>query len=324
MEKLRTTRWKASFALVGFFLILNINACWAVQIGDIVADFDSGVQQSSTAVRKFYMDLNDFERKLYFDKLLFDRKQGMGFKQHGESTGMLRRFDDDDIQARVLAINTISSYSRGLVQLASPERAKRTEKSITSIGTTIGRINSELSALPSAATSIAVSKYAGPIGALAGLAAKYWMGFQRDKALKATISEGAPQVEQLFDLLEGDLKEVMDGTYKNGSQTNLQEYISYYNNNLAGAENDPQIDATRICFLRSAQESADRYAHIDSANPSALVKKMRKVHRDLVAWAQQKNAKPENIDGLLDDLQSYLTEVDKVTDALSAIRKAAP
>lgn len=313
---------RTPLVLVGLILVLNMSPGQAAQIGDIVADFDSGVQQTSTAVRKFYMDLNDFERKLYFDRLLFDGQQEMGFKQKGESTGLLRRFADDDIQARVLAIRTISNYSRGLVQLASPERAKRAEKNISTIGTTIGRMNKELAALPTAASSTAVAKYAGPIGAIAGVATKYWMGFQREKALRATIAEGAPQVEALFDLLEGDLKEVMEGVYKNGSQTNFEQYISYYNNHLVIRDGALPVDAARIGFLRSAEESADRYAHITSADPSGAIKKMRKVHRDLVAWAKQKNAKPESLDGFIDDLQSYLTEVDKVTDALSAIKKA--
>lgn len=308
--------------LLWVLLGTSTNYCSAAPIGDVVGDFDAGVQQSASAVRKFYLDLNDFERNLYFDKLLFDGKQEMGLTQNGQNTAILQRFSDDEIQARVMAINTISTYSRGLVQLASPDRAKRTEQNMSTMGNTMGRINKEISALASSANNPAVAKYAGPIGVLAGLAAKYWMGFQREKALRATIQEGAPQIESLFDLLEADVNSVMKGAYKNGAQNNLGEYMAYYNNHLVGSENAVNVDATRISYLRSAQASAERYAHIAAADPLPMIEKMRKVHQDLLKWAQQKNAKPESIDGLLDDLDSYLSEVGKVTDALSSIQRA--
>lgn len=296
--------------------IMSAPACYAVQIGDVVASFDSGVQQSSSAIRKFYVDLNDFERTLYFNKLLFSTKE-MLLTKDGHDTALVAKFSDQDIQARVLALNVIGAYSRGLVKLASPGRAKTTEKSITNIAISIQRINNDFGALTGGAGNSAISQYAGPIGALAGLATKYWMGAQREKALRATILEGAPQIDSLLNALDKDLKQVMESTYKNGIVDDRGEFISYYNNHLANAQT---IDATKVVFLNAAKESADRYARITEANPAPMIKKMRKVHEDLVKWAQQKNAKPESIDGLLDDLDAYLNDVDKLTQAVSSFR----
>jgi hypothetical protein len=73
---------------------------------------------------------------------------------------------------------------------------------------------------------------------------------------------------------------------------------------------DSAVDATRIAFLQSACSSADRYAHIESANPIQLVQKMHKVEKDLVAWASAgKKVKPKDIPELVDDLQAYVDEV---------------
>ncbi|MGD9679899.1 MAG: hypothetical protein AB7W16_01835 [Candidatus Obscuribacterales bacterium] len=312
-------------------LILSVGLCACIAVGSAadaragnisqtVAKYDSGVQQALPALKEFYMRANDFQRDVYFDDLLLDPKKEMGLTQDNKDTPLLHKYSDREINARILALGLISNYSKALLQLSDPSKAKTAESDLRSIGNRIGEISRRLGVIAKAAPL--VGAYATTAGEFAGLANKYWTRMKQEAALRETIREGAPRIANLLSLLEADASVFSEGIYKNAAQRKLNKYMSYYNEQFAQQPGDGagSMTANRMEFLRRAQASAERYNTVSELNPSAALARMRKVNQDLLDWATAPKKQPFDINQLADDIDSYLDDVDTITNAASRIQ----
>lgn len=164
-------------------LILSVSLCIAVAVGSAaaasagnisqtIAKYDSGVQQGLPAIKDFYLRANDFQRDVYFDELLLNPKKEMGLTEDSKDTPLLHKYSDREINARILALGLISNYSKALLQLSDPSKAKTAESDLRSFGNRIGEISRKLGVIAKLAP--VVGGYATAAGELAGLANKYW------------------------------------------------------------------------------------------------------------------------------------------------------
>lgn len=300
----------------------NVVDCRAGNIGQTVAKYDAGVQQAMPSIRDFYLRANDFQRDVYFDDLLLDSNREMGLTQDNKDTPLLHKYSDREINARILALGLISNYSKALLQLADPSKAKTAESDLRSVGNRIAEISRRLGTVASAAP--VVGPYALAAGGLAGLASKFWTRMKQETALRETIREGAPQVAKLLSLLEADAIVFSEGVYKNTAQRKLNKFMTYYNEHFVGQPHDgaDSMSASRMEFLRRAQASAERYNSISALNPSSALVKMRKINQDLLDWATAPKRQPFDLNRLADDIDSYLDDVDTITNAASLIQSA--
>ena len=323
-------KWKHQFEK-NSNLLLSLCVCAFITVGSAanagagnfsvtVAKYDSGVQQALPAIKDFYLRANDFQRDVYFDELLLDPTKEMGLVQGNKDTALLHRYTEREINARILALGLISNYSKALLQLSDASKAKTAESDLRSIGNRIGEISRKLGVIAKSAPI--VGGYATTAGELAGLANKYWTRMKQEVALRETIREGAPRVEKLLSLLEADALTFSEGLYKNAAQRKLNKYMSYYNEHFAQRPVDDvsSMSATRMEFLRRAQVSAERYNTALELNPSLALAKMRKVNKDLLDWAIAPKKQPFDINQLADDIDSYLDDVDTITNAVSRIQ----
>lgn len=292
----------------------------AGSITQTVGKYDAGVQQALPAIKDFYLRANDFQRDIYFDDLLFDPKKEMGTSDDNKDTALLHKYSEREINARILALGLISNYSKALLQLSDPSKAKTAESDLRSIGNRIGEISRKLGVIAKAAPI--VGSYATTAAELAGLFNKYRTRMKQEAALRETIRDGAPRIAKILSLLEADASNFSDGIYKNAAQRKLNKYMGYYRDHFVQRTGDStdSMTANRMEFLRRAQASAERYNNVSELNPSAALIKMRKVNQDLLDWATAPKNQAFDINILADDIDSYLDDVDTVTNAASRIQ----
>src|SRR5579883_2952472 len=137
-------------ALCVCILFASATQSQAGNISQTITKFDSGVQQAIPAVKAFYLRVNDFQQDIYFDSLLFDTKMEMGLTKDKKDTALLNKFSDEEINSRILALSLVSNYSKALLQLADPSKAKTAETDLRSIGNRIADISRKLGLLASA------------------------------------------------------------------------------------------------------------------------------------------------------------------------------
>lgn len=316
----RITKLSLSAGLCACIVIGNAADAMAGTISQTVAKYDVGVQQALPAIKDFYLGANDFQRDIYFDDLLFDPKKEMVLSDDNKDTALLHKYGEREINARILALGLISNYSKALLQLSDPSKAKTAESDLRSIGNRIGEISRKLGVIAKAAP--VVGSYATTAGELAGLFNKYRTRMKQEAALRETIREGAPRIAKILSLLEADASNFSDGIYKNAAQRKLNKYMGYYRDYFVQRTGDitDSMTANRMEFLRRAQASAERYNNVSELNPSAALIKMRKVNQDLLDWATAPKNQPFDINQLADDIDSYLDDVDTVTNAASRIQ----
>lgn len=289
-------------------------------ISQTVAKYDSGVQQAMPALKDFYLQANDFQRDIYFDDLVLDPQKEIGLTQDKKETPLLRKYSAREINARILALGLVSNYSKALLQLSDPSKAKTAESDLRSIGNRIGEISRKLGGIAKTAPLLGV--YATTAGELAGLAGKYWVRMKQESALRETIREGAPRIAKLLSLLEEDASVFTEGVYTNSAQRKLNKYMTYYNEHFAKPPGDGvnSMTADRMEFLRRVQASAQRYNTASELNPVPSLAKMRKVNQDLLDWATAPKRQPFDMNQLADDIDSYLDDVDTITNAVTRVQ----
>lgn len=303
-------------------VVIGMPAAKASDFSQAVSRFDLGVQTSILSAKDFYLKANDMQRDAYFDELAIDPSKEMGLTENGKSTPMISKFSDQEINARILALNLIANYSKALLQLSDPSKAKTAESELRTTGKQIEDIGRKLGSIAQAAP--VVGAIAAPAAELAGLANKLWTRVKQEAALKQTIREGAPRITKLIKLLEEDSYIFYEGVYKNSSQRSLGKFINYYNREMVlKASPEPEaVNASRLEFLRSVKISAERYALISDLNPKSSLTSMRKVHDDLLLWASAPKNSPFDIKLLSNDVNAFLDDLDTVTNAAQKLRFA--
>jgi hypothetical protein len=334
--------FRQSYPRVALFVLISLFSelpCYsAPKLTDAVTQFNSGVQQNLGAIQNFYLQMNDYARDLYFEELLLDPAQPIAAKnKQGAPTALEHQFTDSDINARIAVLQIISAYSQGLAQIADPDAAKEQEDQLASLGSSIVLLNNDINTLYSNSTNNpSWSKYAGPLSNLVGLMRSSWIGWQADRNLKDAVLKGAPDVESLIDALKQDINESMEVVFKGNAQDVLLRYTRYYNRNMriipdtsdnASTKNADLVNMSgftaRAEFLDRAHKAAERYANIQSLDPSQSLDKMKIALQSLQSCCTDKKTPQPNIDAALANVSVYTHTVLNYVNALNSIRASS-
>lgn len=314
-----------SALLALLFFVSFSGPAFSIKLGGAVSQFDASAQDAVKALREFYSGLNEVERRAYVQKLELNSDKKMGILSDAEPTGFVQKYSPAELNGRIAVIQALASYTKALLQLSSDAPIKSIESDLLSAGNSIVAINSDFSKLTQSTSDGRLKAFSSPLSTLAAIATKHWLTQKRDVALRAAISDSSEHVKKLFSLLEADVDELYNGVLLRAANTNIGTYMSYYNTEIVPM-NGKGDAATRISFgdrliyLQNAEKAAALYASSESANPISIVRRMRKVHEDLVKWAENKKVIPGDLSTLLLDLEAFSIESNRALNAAASLR----
>jgi hypothetical protein len=293
-------------------LALLAPGSYAADIQQNTSNFDSGVQKTIQVLTDYYGQINDFEREIYTDSAFINPGQRVGQTDNKRPTGLVASFSDDDLKLRMGAVTIISNYSKGLIQLSDPTKAKTAEADLQSIGARFQAIATSFGAAAAANPWIAAAS------AIGGLALKHFVRLKQETALKELIKTGAPQISRLLFLLKSDTQNIQNTRFRAKSDTDLNMLIDYYDNHFCDqAHSSDQEIAARSVVLDRIKNSATRYAQVRKIDPAAQLEKMRQINQELLNWATATRDHPFDMETLRRDVDSFSVDADTLISAAS-------
>lgn len=321
-------RYMASLVLA-CIVSTTLTGCSDEELRQYVREFDSSVQSSASSIKTLYLGVNDFRRSTYLAtvRLRPGTKVQLETKIEGVSvpTGLLTYYSSDYIQARVLAFQTLCSYTEGLALLAANDSPTRAETAIRKMGDNIGSLSDQLQALGNSG-HIDVKQFSTPIARLVSIAAKELLEFAKDRSLAKSLNESKSQVKALCNALRADLNET--NTLVQGAEAKkvFALYRSYFNNH-------PELykasytDNAKTIFLRDLETAAKNAATISAANPGKLVERIQLAHDKILDYLdpdQKKHKRGDEIGYYLqNDLALFEAEAEALKQTVDRIEAPA-
>lgn len=303
-------------------IVALLGGCQENRTPDLVNRFDKAVQESAQALQSYLNQMNDLERTYDIDCARFDPTQKLYLTQSGKPSKLVARFDAKEIGARVAILQLLSAYTKGLATMASNDSPQATEATLKNIGISIKALTTRFNEMSGTDSAEEFGRVSVPIAGLFGMVSNCWMTYNRDKALKEYIDKGAKLVDDIFTWLDGDAEDLYENTVKSHTKIDATQYQAFYNAHFTTTQKDDNmaISAARMEFLNEMQRVTDKYAHIDSLDPRPALRRMQKVHSDLVDCIRAKSTRPERFDFILTDLTLFQQEADKFVSAVQELR----
>lgn len=314
-----------------------LSGCATQVPSNAVTEFDQAVSSASSSLEKYYQAANSSLRQKYLDELRFhpDMTAGQIAAISGQpyNTGLLYYFKPGDVQVRVVALEVLGNYARGLQVLNSNDAPERVEKSLTEIGGRLSSLDASVQTLlGDKGEKFETAGYGKPISAIAGMTLKIWLNKKRDAALQRSIQANAKTVDELFGRLESDV-DVVHGVYVAAAKDSVRWRTEYFNQNLVAPKdaqgaialtpeklNLMKVDSNRQKFLQELATASANVAAIDIANPRPLIQSMRLAHKKLVVCtAQSGAAKSKSYLELLGNLQGFVSQSKKISIAVGQL-----
>jgi len=281
-----------------------------------VARFQEGNTAASTALGKYYAELNRFERDLYLDERLYDvRLEVLATDAAGQSTPLVGKlFSPESIQARMDAIALLGVYAERLATLAGSEDAGKLPEGAQALGTQLGSLGTQLETLAGKGDATA-SRYVAPVTALVGVVASLYLEHQQAQALQKGLEQGAPAVGALLELLETDLVEVLGPQRLTGAKQALSSRVMYYN-----LQRDKLSLAERRAVLEDIRQASTVYEALVVAHPVELARALRDAHEALLRFAHS-GRELTSFEELSSAMQAFQGRVRTAAAAVQAIRE---
>lgn len=296
-------------------LFLGTMGCVKAQFADPIGSFSSSVSTSGAVVRTYYTELNKFERDVYLDDALYAATEVGTKDANRKPTPLMGQFSAASIKARTDSIALLGAYAERLASLAGSDAPKRFADGSAKLGANLTSLNKTFTDLAQNQDmpDTTAMNYAGPIGQLVGVVGRIVLEGERDQLVKIAISDGAPTVSKILDLLEHDLTIVIIPLQKDELHKKLYNRVTYYNAHRA----EPM--PARKQMLDEIAKIAAEYDAAMTSNPANLIASMRAAHEALVAYAKSDKS-PENLAGLVGALETFKNNVNEAADAVLALK----
>lgn len=279
-----------------------------------VETFQKGVDSSNTVIAGYYKDMNQFERDMYLDGRLYDPKLQLAATDPNHPSPLESQvFSARAIQARLDAISLLGQYGSRLAELAGSEAPAKFESASAALGKNLDQLATTFESLAEGGDAQAKA-YAGPVGSLVGVLGRMYMEHQRDKALTVAIKEGAPQVENILNLLKEDLAKAIGPQRLTGWDGAFSERMLYYD-----ANREKLSFAEREKILANINDAAQKYDAAKSFKPDELVDGIRRAHQALVRYANS-DRQPANLDQLKAAMDLFSGRVKQIADAYKQLK----
>jgi hypothetical protein len=281
-----------------------------------VAEFQQGTAQASTALGRYYAELNRFERDVYLDERLYDPGlEVLATDASGQPTPLLGKlFSPESIQARMDAIALLGVYAERLATLAGSENPGKLPEGSKALGEQLGALGAQLETLATKGDASA-SRYVEPVTTLVGVVGSLYLENKQGEALQKGIEQGEPQVKALIDLLEADMVGVFGPQRLTGAKQALASRVVFYN-----THKDKLSLAERREVLEDIRRASETYEALVVANPVELARALRDAHESLLRFARSQR-ELESFEELSAAMRSFQGRVQTAAAAVQRIRE---
>ena len=281
-----------------------------------IARFQQSTETATVAIKAYYSELNQYERKLYLqERHLHDSLRVAIRDSKGNPTPLLfKPFAPEALQGRLDLLQQISQYGQQLAALAGNEAPQEAKKNIMTLAADLSDLNATFAAL-SKNKDPEAARYIGPIATILNIVSEPLLEKKRSNALRQAIREGQKPVETLLTFLEQDLRKYVESTRTTGQRLELAEWVNYYNRHIGKLSL-----AQRQQVLQHIAQAVAELELVQQSQPADVVVGLRKAHAALVQYAAS-SGKPGDLGSLVSAVKGFQQEAQQLVEATLALRK---
>jgi hypothetical protein len=314
---------KGLFALVCAALMLAAG-CDNAEYRQQIAVFQQSIGNTRSVVESYYLEMNQFERDVYFLRLELDQEKKLGVKflkdSHGrtvtEDLMVNGPFSSQAIQARLDSISLLGLYGTRLADLAGAKAPVAFADNAAALGDNIVKLSGTFRDLSGGGADPTAANYIGPIGKLVGIAGRLYLEHKRDKALTAEITAAAPVVAEIVKLLDNDFDEVINPQLQTGLKGKIVVLKDFYNDQIKLPNSSRQ---SRRALLTEIDALIRQYELLVNAGPQEMLQSLGSANAALQTYATSSHA-PESLGQLVARMQEFSDRAKEVAAAIREIK----
>lgn len=289
-----------------------------------IAVFQQSVSSTRSVVESYYLEMNQFERDVYFLRLELDKDKVMGIKfqkdshQREVTTDLVVNgpFSSQAIQARLDAISLLGLYGTRLAELAATKAPVAFATNAAALGGNIVGLSGTFQKLSGNGADPTAAKYINPITTLVGIAGRLYLEHKRDKALTAEINAAAPVVADIVRLLNDDFDEVINPLRLTGLQGEIVALKIFYNEQRNATGSSRQ---SRRGLLTEINNLVRSYELLINAKPQEVLQSLGLANAALQTYATSSHD-PKNLEQLVARMQDFSDRAKEVAAAIREIK----
>ena len=304
------------FSLVTICAGLALCGCTTVSVYQSpVSQFQTAVNGANDAIRPYLLGVNS----LIAEANLYDK---IGLNQPWGTEDLHAGIPEHEIQVRLQALSTISSYANALAAVANAKDVEQLGQATKGLGNDVNGLSTTVQGLaakrnlaPAAgptAKQAAKLDLSGPVSSLVNLFGTLVIEKKQKKAVEDAILKGDQPVNQLIDLLKADLHSLtlVDDTSYAAIQTGM---VKLYDS--ARGKTDPKglIALIDEFVTKNRNIQTLRALQVDS-----LLSDMANSHVALVAFAKSPKG-PKDLSDLAAQIGVFTAHVKLFGDAISSV-----
>jgi hypothetical protein len=274
-----------------------------------VAKFQTAVDSANSGIRTYMLDVNDVIAKgNIYDKLSMTNDVNW-------STADLRGgIPMEQIQLRLQALSTISSYANALGAMANSKDVANLGQAAKTLGDSVNSLNATVTTLE--AKGQPTIDLGGPVTSLVTLFGTMEIEHAQKAALETAIIDGATNVDAIIDKLKTDLPlfSVLLDTSDNAI---WQGKVKIYNE-LRKKTDPKDMDNLINQFISDYNNTQS----LRTLQVGSLLSDMENAHTALVSFAKS-SKRPQDLSSLADQIDVFTAHVELFNNAIASIQSTA-
>ena len=296
--------------------LVLITGCTTVSVyQDPISKFQIAVNTANDVVRPYLLGVNDLNvRANLYDKLTLGKPWG--------SEDLANAIPFKEIQVRLQAMKLLSDYANALAAVAGSKNVADLQTAAKNMGDDVNGLKTTVVDLASVrrangtanatATQAAKLDLSQPISALTALVGTMVIEHQQREAVEAAILDGNKPINDLIDLLKGDLKSL--GVVDNVAYAAIQsDTVFIYNELRQKTDTKGSVDLMNQLIQENGRMQTLRALQIDS-----LLSDMEDTHNALVTFCKSGKT-PKDLVGLSSQIDVFTAHVKLFDDAIISI-----
>lgn len=271
-------------------------------------------QQASTIViegaRSEYGLANSAERNAEIDRLVAAKSRIDLSKLNDPA---IRLLGPDDLNARLVTLDTLAKHGQLLLILASSDAPTRAKDAANSLDGAIVGLSSSLGKTPSDKFKSSVEGFA----TIAGEAAKLALDAKISEALDKAIAASDKSVTEILTLIKDDLGYLYERRRSNLSAARKYAVDAY---NLELDKQVINVDTLKksASEIKKTEDAWDTLPLLLGAGPG--LDAMAEVHQKLVQYAKSSKS-PQDLAELVEATDAFVTRAKIIADAIKTIKE---
>ena len=296
-------------------------ACTTNKYREPISKFQAASAVVSANARKSFTEINRLERTVAIKKLVRD---GKPIKI--SELQKVQPFTEEEIQARLDALDRLNEYVDLLVSIANSDAPQNISKSATDLTGSLSNLINTVHGLGNTSASGSgnsnsnfKTKTDNAFGVASVVVSEILDSFVKQKikeGLEKAILKGDTPINELIDAIGGDLT-VIYLDQKTTFETERADLFKLYNNEISKMPPDQQLIATYKEQIISNEDTLETLA---SANPTESLTKMKKAHTKIVILA--KTNSPANFAEAVAAIEDFAAAAKRLGDAVDKLKNS--